>query len=157
MIGLLGEIETPIPQVAGVRIRAPMMLIHTVAAGGGSLCVFEGGRIRVGPQSAGANPGPCAYRRGGALAVTDCNVMLGRLQPDFFPKVFGPHQVRVHTVKSAFKWSSLAVFSWWRPTGGATRLGVWARPPALSSPLEGAGREAHSRSCVPAQYLCPAD
>lgn len=77
--------------VAGVRMRAPMMQIHTVAAGGGSILVFDGARYRVGPESAGANPGPASYRRGGPLAVTDCNVMLGRLQPDFFPKVFGPH------------------------------------------------------------------
>ena len=78
--------------VAGVRIHAPMLLIHTVAAGGGSLCKFDGTRFRVGPESAGANPGPACYRRGGALAVTDCNVMLGKLQPDFFPSVFGPNQ-----------------------------------------------------------------
>ena len=78
--------------VAGVRINAPMLLIHTVAAGGGSLCHFDGARFRVGPESAGANPGPACYRRGGPLAVTDCNVMLGKLQPDFFPSVFGPNQ-----------------------------------------------------------------
>jgi len=78
--------------VAGVRMRAPMMLIHTVAAGGGSICFFDGARYRVGPESAGANPGPACYRRGGPLAVTDCNVMLGKLQPDFFPHVFGPNQ-----------------------------------------------------------------
>ena len=76
--------------VAGVRMRAPMMQIHTVAAGGGSICVFDGARYRVGPDSAGANPGPACYRRGGPLTVTDCNVMLGKLQPDFFPRVFGP-------------------------------------------------------------------
>ncbi|MGE5146158.1 MAG: hydantoinase/oxoprolinase family protein, partial [Candidatus Eiseniibacteriota bacterium] len=76
--------------VAGVRMRAPMMQIHTVAAGGGSILVFDGTRYRVGPESAGANPGPACYRRGGPLAVTDCNVMLGTVQPDFFPKVFGP-------------------------------------------------------------------
>ena len=78
--------------VAGVRVRAPMMMIHTVAAGGGSICFFDGSRYRVGPESAGANPGPAAYRRGGPLAVTDCNVMLGKLQPEFFPAVFGPGQ-----------------------------------------------------------------
>ncbi|MBK1704954.1 hydantoinase B/oxoprolinase family protein [Halochromatium glycolicum] len=81
--------ETP---VAGVRLRAPMMQIHTVAAGGGSLCVFDGARYRVGPESAGANPGPACYRRGGPLTVTDCNLMLGKLQPAFFPVVFGPDQ-----------------------------------------------------------------
>ncbi|MCZ8250878.1 MAG: hydantoinase B/oxoprolinase family protein [Hylemonella sp.] len=81
------EFET---QVAGVRMRAPMMSIHTVAAGGGSLLQYDGARFRVGPQSAGANPGPASYRRGGPLAVTDANVMLGKIQPRFFPKVFGP-------------------------------------------------------------------
>jgi 5-oxoprolinase (ATP-hydrolysing) len=75
--------------VAGVRMRAPMMHIHTVAAGGGSICSFDGARFRVGPQSAGAVPGPACYRRGGPLTVTDCNVMLGKIQPSAFPKVFG--------------------------------------------------------------------
>jgi len=82
------EFET---RVAGVRMRAPMMSIHTVAAGGGSILHFDGARLRVGPDSAGANPGPACYRRGGPLAVTDCNVLLGKIQPDFFPRVFGPH------------------------------------------------------------------
>ncbi len=81
------EFET---QVAGVRMRAPMMSIHSVAAGGGSILKFDGERFRVGPQSAGANPGPASYRRGGPLAVTDANVMLGKIQPRYFPKVFGP-------------------------------------------------------------------
>jgi len=76
-------------QVAGVRMRAPMMSIHTVAAGGGSILHFDGSRFRVGPDSAGADPGPASYRRGGPLAVTDCNVMLGKIQPGFFPKLFG--------------------------------------------------------------------
>ncbi len=76
--------------VAGVRMRAPMMHIHTVAAGGGSILHFDGSRYRVGPDSAGANPGPACYRRGGPLAVTDCNVMMGKIQPDHFPHVFGP-------------------------------------------------------------------
>ena len=76
-------------QIAGVRMRAPMMSIHTVAAGGGSILHFDGARYKVGPDSAGANPGPASYRRGGPLAVTDCNVMLGKLQPAFFPRVFG--------------------------------------------------------------------
>ncbi|MFO1420949.1 MAG: hydantoinase B/oxoprolinase family protein [Candidatus Competibacteraceae bacterium] len=78
--------------VAGVRLRAPMLHIHTVAAGGGSICRFDGSRPRVGPESAGANPGPACYRRGGPLTVTDCNVLLGRIQPEFFPRVFGPGQ-----------------------------------------------------------------
>ena len=76
--------------VAGVRMRAPMMNIHTVAAGGGSILHFDGSRYRVGPDSAGANPGPACYRRGGPLCVTDANVMLGKIQAEFFPKVFGP-------------------------------------------------------------------
>ncbi|MFD0859375.1 hydantoinase B/oxoprolinase family protein [Roseovarius aquimarinus] len=76
-------------EVAGVRMRAPMMDIHTVAAGGGSICKFEDGRFQVGPESAGADPGPACYRRGGPLTVTDCNVMLGKLSPDHFPQVFG--------------------------------------------------------------------
>ena len=79
-------------EVAGVRMRAPMMLIHTVAAGGGSILHFDGARFRVGPDSAGANPGPKCYRRGGPLAVTDANVMVGKLIADFFPKIFGPQQ-----------------------------------------------------------------
>jgi 5-oxoprolinase (ATP-hydrolysing) len=77
-------------EVAGVRMRAPMMDIHTVAAGGGSVCCFRDGRFQVGPESAGANPGPASYRRGGPLTITDCNVMLGRLSPAHFPAVFGP-------------------------------------------------------------------
>lgn len=77
-------------EVAGVRMRAPMMDIHTVAAGGGSICTFRDGRFQVGPESAGADPGPACYRRGGPLTVTDCNVMLGKLNPDHFPSVFGP-------------------------------------------------------------------
>src|SRR4029077_13051422 len=92
-------------EVAGVRMRAPMMLIHTVAAGGGSILHFDGARFRVGPDSAGANPGPKCYRRGGPLAVTDANVMAGKLMPDFFPKIFGPEQnqpLDAEAVKEAF-------------------------------------------------------
>jgi 5-oxoprolinase (ATP-hydrolysing) len=81
------EFET---RVAGVRMRAPMMSIHTVAAGGGSILHFDGARYRVGPDSAGANPGPACYRRNGPLTVTDANVMLGKIQPKHFPRVFGP-------------------------------------------------------------------
>ncbi len=76
-------------EIAGVRMRTPIMAIHTVAAGGGSILAFDGSRYRVGPESAGANPGPACYRLGGRLTVTDCNVMLGKIQPQFFPKVFG--------------------------------------------------------------------
>ncbi|MEM6521730.1 MAG: hydantoinase B/oxoprolinase family protein, partial [Cyanobacteria bacterium P01_C01_bin.70] len=78
-------------EVAGVRLRTPMMSIHTVAAGGGSVIQFDGARYRVGPQSAGAHPGPACYGKNGPLTITDCNVMVGKLQPDFFPKVFGPN------------------------------------------------------------------
>ena len=86
-----GELEREFEtQVAGVRMRAPMMSIHTIAAGGGSILHFDGQRYRVGPDSAGANPGPACYRRGGPLTVTDCNVMLGKIQSGYFPKVFGP-------------------------------------------------------------------
>ena len=86
-----GEFERAFEtRVAGVRMRAPMMHIHTVAAGGGSVISFDGARLRVGPHSAGANPGPACYRRGGPLAVTDANVMVGKLQPDHFPHLFGP-------------------------------------------------------------------
>src|SRR3989475_1746979 len=80
------EFET---RVAGVRMRAPMMSIHTVAAGGGSILHFDGARYRVGPDSAGANPGPASYRRGGPLTVTDADVMLRQIQPKYFPQVFG--------------------------------------------------------------------
>jgi len=86
-----GEFERAFEtQVAGVRMRAPMMSIHTVAAGGGSILHFDGARYRAGPDSAAANPGPASYRNNGPLAVTDCNVMLGKIQPEFFPSVFGP-------------------------------------------------------------------
>ncbi len=86
-----GEFERAFEtHVAGVRMRAPMMNIHTVAAGGGSILAFDGARFRVGPASAGADPGPAAYRRGGPLTVTDANLMTGKLIPDLFPKVFGP-------------------------------------------------------------------
>jgi 5-oxoprolinase (ATP-hydrolysing) len=92
-------------EVAGVRMRAPMMLIHTVAAGGGSILHFDGARFRVGPDSAGANPGPKCYRRGGPLAVTDANVMVGKLIADFFPRIFGPAQnlpLDADAVRAAF-------------------------------------------------------
>ncbi|MDP9010596.1 MAG: hydantoinase B/oxoprolinase family protein [Pseudomonadota bacterium] len=77
-------------EVGGVRVRAPMMSIHSIAAGGGSIVHFDGARLRVGPDSAGASPGPACYRRNGPLTVTDANVLLGRIQPAFFPQVFGP-------------------------------------------------------------------
>ncbi|XAP79351.1 hydantoinase B/oxoprolinase family protein [Citromicrobium bathyomarinum] len=86
-----GELELAAENlVAGVRVAAPMMQIHTVAAGGGSVCSFDGARFRVGPESGGADPGPACYRKGGPLTVTDCNLFLGRIDPAFFPHVFGP-------------------------------------------------------------------
>ncbi len=110
-----GEYERAfVTEVAGVRLRAPMMSIHTVAAGGGSICSFDGARFRVGPESAGANPGPAAYRRGGPLTVTDCNVMVGKLDPDLFPKVFGPHgdaALDADVVRSKFAALALEVSS----------------------------------------------
>ncbi len=93
-------------QVAGARVRAPMMLIHTVAAGGGSILHYDEARFRVGPDSAGADPGPLSYRRGGPLTVTDANVMTGKLQPEFFPRIFGPEQSESlddAAVRKAFK------------------------------------------------------
>ncbi len=102
-----GEYERSLEtMVAGVRLCTPMMSIHTVAAGGGSLVYFAGGRYRVGPASAGANPGPAAYGKGGPLTVTDCNVMVGKLQPEFFPKVLGKEgnaPLDVEIVKAKFK------------------------------------------------------
>ena len=87
-----GEYERTLEtEVTGVRLKSPMMLINTVAAGGGSILHFDGTRYRVGPESAGAFPGPACYRNGGPLTVTDCNVMLGKLNPDYFPNVFGPN------------------------------------------------------------------
>ncbi len=92
--------------VAGVRMRVPMMRIHTVAAGGGSILHYDGARFRVGPDSAGADPGPAAYRKGGPLTVTDANVMVGKLDPAFFPSVFGPDgdaPIDAETVKAQFQ------------------------------------------------------
>ena len=109
-------------EVAGVRMRAPMMLIHTVAAGGGSILHFDGARFRVGPDSAGANPGPKCYRRGGPLAVTDANVMVGKLIPDFFPKIFGPQQnqpLDADAVRTAF--ADLAQRGRRQPQAGGSR------------------------------------
>ncbi len=101
-----GEYERTLEShIAGARIRAPMMQIHTVAAGGGSILHFDGQRFRVGPDSAGANPGPAAYRRGGPLTITDCNVILGKLQPAYFPQIFGAQAnqpLDVDTVRRQF-------------------------------------------------------
>ena len=102
-----GEFERDFEtQVAGVRVRAPMMSIHTVASGGGSILAYDGARFRVGPHSAGAHPGPVSYGRGGPLALTDANVMLGKIQRDYFPKVFGSsgqESLDVDAVKAAFQ------------------------------------------------------
>ncbi len=91
--------------VAGVRLTAPMLQVHTVAAGGGSVCHFDGARLRVGPMSAGADPGPACYRRGGPLTITDCNVLLGRVRPELFPAIFGPgadQPIDAHIVAAKF-------------------------------------------------------
>lgn len=88
-------------EVAGARMRVPMLYVHTVAAGGGSLLTWDGQRLLVGPESAGANPGPVCYRRGGQLAVTDINVCLGKIQADFFPAIFGEHQDQTLDVEAA--------------------------------------------------------
>lgn len=88
-----GELEREtLTEVSGVKLRVPMMNIHTVAAGGGSVVRYADGRFQVGPQSAGAFPGPACYRNGGPLTITDCNLLLGKIQPDYFPHVFGPQQ-----------------------------------------------------------------
>ncbi|MDJ0771203.1 MAG: hydantoinase B/oxoprolinase family protein [Ilumatobacter sp.] len=101
-----GELErTYETEVAGVRVRAPMIHIHTVAAGGGSVLHFDGARMRVGPDSAGADPGPACYGRGGPLAITDCNVVLGKLRPEYFPRAFGARgdePLQVHAARDAF-------------------------------------------------------
>ncbi len=101
-----GRLErTSETMVAGVRVRAPMLEIHTVAAGGGSICHYDGSRFRVGPDSAGAVPGPACYRRGGPLTVTDCNVLLGKIRPEHFPAVFGPdgdQPIDVEIVRTKF-------------------------------------------------------
>ena len=108
-------------EVGGVRVRAPMMSIHSIAAGGGSIVRFDGARLRVGPESAGANPGPASYRRGGPLTVTDANVLLGRIQPEFFPRVFGPRRMNRWTARSLpidlRKWPR----AWRAPAGARSR------------------------------------
>jgi len=93
-------------ELAGIRIRVPMLAIHTVAAGGGSILFFDGQRYRVGPHSAGANPGPACYRKGGPLTVTDCNAVLGKIQPEYFPHIFGPNatqSIDAEVVKEKFE------------------------------------------------------
>ncbi|MFZ1813874.1 MAG: hydantoinase B/oxoprolinase family protein [Rhizobiaceae bacterium] len=108
-----GELERAFEtEVAGVRMRAPMMMIHTVAAGGGSILHHADGRFQAGPDSAGANPGPACYRRGGPLAVTDANVMTGKLRPEFFPAIFGPDQnERLDVVTVREKFADLAALT----------------------------------------------
>ena len=105
-----GELErTNDAVIASVRVSAPMLNVNTVAAGGGSILTFGNGRLRVGPESAGALPGPACYRNGGPLTVTDANVLLGRIQPDFFPRVFGAHgDERIDAAASASAFSALA-------------------------------------------------
>ena len=123
-------------EVAGVRVRAPMMLIHTVAAGGGSILHFDGDRFRVGPDSAGAFPGPACYRNGGPLAVTDANVMTGKLLPDFFPAIFGPNQdqpLDVETVRGQVRRTgrtrsaTAAARKKWPTVSSASPSPIWSR------------------------------
>ena len=100
----VGEYERAFEtEFAGVRLRAPMLRIHSVAAGGGSICTFDGSKFRVGPESAGANPGPAAYRRGGPITVTDCNVVVGKLRPELFPAVFGANGDQVLDADAVYK------------------------------------------------------
>jgi 5-oxoprolinase (ATP-hydrolysing) len=126
------EFET---QVAGVRMRAPMMSIHTVAAGGGSILEFDGSRFRVGPESAGANPGPASYRRGGPLAVTDANVMTGKIQPRYFPQGVWPRRRRAAELRgrgSALqrRWPARpgAAPKWWPRASSTSRCSRWPTP-----------------------------
>jgi 5-oxoprolinase (ATP-hydrolysing) len=121
-------------QVAGVRMRAPMMSIHTVAAGGGSVLHFDGSRYRVGPDSAGANPGPASYRRGGPLTVTDCNVMLGKIQPRHFPQVFGPQAdqpLDLDAVRAGFERLAAEIG---RASGAAPSSAPYSAPYSAPSP-----------------------
>ena len=117
-----GEFERSFDtEIAGVRMRAPMMSIHTVAAGGGSVLTYNNGRMQVGPESAGANPGPASYRRGGPLTVTDCNLLLGKIQPARFPSVFGPNgdlPLDVDVVRTKFAEMGAEIAA---ETGEATR------------------------------------
>ena len=123
-----GEFERSFEtEVAGVRMRAPMMNIHTVAAGGGSILSFRDGRYQVGPESAGADPGPACYRRGGPLTVTDCNVLLGKLNPDHFPSVFGPNAdqpLDQKTVRTKFEALAARI---------ATETGEPVQPPEVTA------------------------
>ena len=98
-------------EIAGVQLQVPMMAIHTVAAGGGSILGFDGARYSAGPQSAGANPGPACYRRGGPLTVTDANVMVGKIQPRHFPAIFGPQGVICRWMPKSWRRNS----GCWRP------------------------------------------
>ena len=104
-------------EIAGVRLRSPVLQIHTVAAGGGSICNFDGTRLRVGPQSAGALPGPAAYRRGGPITLTDCNVMVGKLRAEFFPQVFGSERRRCRWMSKS---SRIGLRSWLSTISEAT-------------------------------------
>ncbi len=129
------EFET---QVAGVRMRAPMMSIHTVAAGGGSILQFDGARMRVGPQSAAANPGPACYRRGGPLAVTDANVLLGKVQPRYFPKVFGPRANEALSYEATLeKFNALAEQMGSAQAPGHSAQGAAPAPHSLEEIAEG--------------------
>jgi 5-oxoprolinase (ATP-hydrolysing) len=127
-------------EVAGVRLRAPIMQIHTVAAGGGSICRFDGVRLRVGPESAGADPGPAAYRRGGPLTVTDANVLLGRIQPEFFPAVLGAGgDERLDAAAVKTKFGALAAQV-------AASLGRSPKQAQVATPIQGSSATVHTAS-----------
>ena len=143
-------------QIAGVRIAVPMLRVHTVAAGGGSIIVFDGTRFRVGPDSAGANPGPKSYRRGGPLTVTDANVMLGKLDARFFPQIFGAghdQPLDADAVRAAFCRSRAR--SGRRPRAGRDRrrLHPHCRREHGQRHQEGFGRARLRRDGVCAQLL----
>src|SRR5262249_51378053 len=116
-----GELERVFDaEIAGVDLRTPMMAIETVAAGGGSILHFDAGRFQVGPDSAGADPGPACYRRGGPLTVTDANVMVGKVRPDSFPEIFGPQgDLPIDAAAVTERFGSLA-----RQVGIATRSSI---------------------------------
>src|SRR5690606_36793253 len=135
--------RSTLTDVNGVKLRVPLMNIHTVAPGGGSIVRFADGRLQVGPESAGSYPGPDCYRHGGPLTITDCNVLLGRLQPEYFPALFGPQQnqpLDVLRVQQLF-----AQLVWQRGAGwGRRRYG------SRASSRSGPGRIWRSSACLSA-------
>ncbi|HEY2462573.1 MAG TPA: hydantoinase B/oxoprolinase family protein [Steroidobacteraceae bacterium] len=155
-----GEFERAFDtEVGGVRVRAPMMSIHSIAAGGGSIVRFDGARLRVGPESAGANPGPASYRRGGPLTITDANVLLGRIQPRFFPRVFGSQAnesldekivaQRFHELAQQIAGATGSALAPEEVAGGALRIAVGAMANAVKriSVMRGHDVSAYTLQC----------